>query len=109
MAGSCHSGAVRIAVPSPPTEVTECHCSICRRNAALWAYYPPALVMLSGPTGTYSWAPKDVTYHRCKVCGCLMMWQAFNKRYPHCGVNARMLDGFDLGAVSHIVEEDASV
>jgi hypothetical protein len=29
--------------------------------------------------------------------------------YPECAVNARVLDDFDLGAVTLIVEEDASV
>jgi hypothetical protein len=29
--------------------------------------------------------------------------------YPERGVNARMFDGFDLAAVSLIVEEDASI
>jgi hypothetical protein len=28
---SCHCGAVRLEIDSPPAEVTDCHCSICRR------------------------------------------------------------------------------
>jgi hypothetical protein len=29
--------------------------------------------------------------------------------YPECAVNARMLEGFDVAAVTLIVEDDASV
>ncbi len=109
MDGRCHCGAVRISVPSAPTEVTECHCSICRRYGALWAYYPVAQVTLSGATAIYAWGRRHVAYHRCEACGCVMAWRAFHEGYPECGVNARMLDAFDPAAVTHIVEDDASV
>ncbi len=109
MDGSCHCGTVRISVPSAPTEVTQCHCSICRRYGGLWAYYPVAQVTLTGPTATYSWGRKHIAYHRCQVCGCVMAWRAFHEGYPESGVNARMLDGLHLAQVTHIVEEDASV
>jgi hypothetical protein len=38
-----------------------------------------------------------------------MAWRAFHEGYPESGVNARMLDGFDLATVAHVVEDDASV
>lgn len=42
---SCHCGAVVLEVDdSPPVEVNDCHCSICRRYGALWAYYAPQRV-----------------------------------------------------------------
>ena len=109
MDGRCHCGAVRISVPSAPAQVTECHCSICRRYGALWAYYAVPLVVMTGPTVTYSWGRKSIAYHRCGVCGCVMAWRAIHEGYPESGVNARMLDGFDLAAVAHVVEDDASV
>ena len=48
--GRCHCGEVQVSVISAPAEVTECHCSICRRYAPLWAYYQTGDVQLSGPT-----------------------------------------------------------
>jgi hypothetical protein len=107
MKGSCHCGAVRIAVTSPPTDVTECHCSICRRYATLWAYYRISDVAMSGPTETYIWGRKHIAFHRCSTCGCVMSWMPLGD-YPECGVNARMLDGFELAAVNHLVEDDSS-
>lgn len=108
MEGSCHCGAVRISVPHAPAGVTECHCSICRRYAALWAYYPREDVTLSGPTQTYVHGRRRIAFHRCTSCGCVMAWLPLGA-YPECGVNARMLDGLDLATVERIVEDDASV
>ena len=41
VSASCHCGSVRLEVDAPPSEVTECNCSLCRRYGVLWAYYPP--------------------------------------------------------------------
>jgi len=46
---SCHCGAVRLEIDAPPSEVTECNCSICRRYGVLWAYYTPEQVRLLPP------------------------------------------------------------
>lgn len=53
---SCHCGAVRLEIDSPPpAEVNDCRCSICRRYGALWAYYAPERVRVLPPD-----APTDV-------------------------------------------------
>jgi len=106
--GRCHCGEVQVSVISAPAEVTECHCSICRRYAPLWTYYQTGDVLLSGPTDIYRWGRQHIDFHRCHQCGCVMAWMPRGD-YPECGINARMLDGFDLSAVSLIVEEDSSV
>ena len=106
--GSCHCGAVQVSVPRLPATVTECHCSICRRYGALWAYYRTDEVSFSGPTQVYVWGRKYVAFHRCGNCGCVVGWQPRGD-YPECSVNARMLDEFNLDAVTLVVEEDASV
>ncbi len=108
MDGTCHCGAVRVRVPAAPGTVTECRCSICRRIGALWAYYPAAAVIIEGPTVAYAWGRRRLAFHRCGVCGCVMGWRAFHAGYPECGVNARILEGLDLGAVARVVEDDAS-
>lgn len=55
MEGSCHCGAVRIAVARAPEWVGACNCSLCRRTGALMAYYPPAEVRIEGETAAYIW------------------------------------------------------
>lgn len=108
MNGSCHCGAVRLTVPKPPTEATQCGCSICRRYAGLWAYYPVGEVTISGPTDSYVWGRRGIEYRRCAECGCVVAWTP-RVAYPECGVNVRMLEGLDLAAVTVIVEDDASM
>ena len=39
--GSCHCGNMRIGVPSKPTWVADCNCSLCRRTAWRVAYFSP--------------------------------------------------------------------
>ncbi|MDR4307870.1 GFA family protein [Chelatococcus sambhunathii] len=108
MEGRCHCGAVRVTTPGPPPNVTECRCSICRRYGALWAYYPVDAVAIEGATETYVWGRRHLAFHRCEVCGCVVAWLP-RGAYPECGINARMLEGFDAFAAERIVEEDASI
>ncbi|KAI3391977.1 hypothetical protein diail_6384 [Diaporthe ilicicola] len=35
----CHCGRISVEVPSLPTKINECRCSICYRYGAMWAYY----------------------------------------------------------------------
>jgi hypothetical protein len=105
--GRCHCGGVTLSVPGPPAEVTQCGCSICRRIGALWAYYPVGQVAIRGETHDYVWGRRYITFRRCAQCGCVIAWTPRGV-HPECGVNARMLDGFDLGSARLIVEEDAS-
>ncbi len=108
MQGKCHCGQVQVSVPHPPSSVTECHCSICRRYGALWAYYRVEDVTVTGITGVYVWGRKRIAFHHCGKCGCVIAWLPQGD-YPECGVNARMLDGLDLETVALVVEKDASV
>jgi hypothetical protein len=96
--GSCHCGAVRIEVACAPEEVTECNCSICRRNGTLWAYYRPAEVSIEGPTETYVWGDRMLALHRCGTCGCVTHWRAFDEAYDRMGVHARLFDPEVLAA-----------
>jgi hypothetical protein len=99
---------VHVSVPDLPAKVTECRCTICRRYGALWAYYRKEDVALSGPTDVYVWGRRRIVFHRCSNCGCIVGWLPLGA-YPECGINARVLDGFDLSAASIVVEDDASV
>ncbi|MBV9331122.1 MAG: GFA family protein, partial [Alphaproteobacteria bacterium] len=69
---SCHCGAVRMQIDeAPPEFLTDCNCSICRRNGGLWAYFGTDQVKLAAPQGTdvYVWGDKMIEFHRCRTCG----------------------------------------
>jgi hypothetical protein len=92
---SCHCGAVRIEIDTPPETVTDCNCSICRRYGVLWAYYSPKAVRVtpeSGATDIYMWNDRWIEFHRCKACGCVTHWAPVDKSYDRMGVNARLMD-----------------
>jgi hypothetical protein len=91
---TCHCGAVSLEIAQPPTEVTDCNCSICRRYGVLWAYYAPAQVRLppAAATDTYMWDDKSIRFHRCRVCGCVSHWSPVDPAVDRMGVNARLMD-----------------
>jgi hypothetical protein len=91
---SCHCGAVRLEIETPPETVTDCNCSICRRTGVLWAYYSPTLVrIVSSGRGTdiYMWDDKSIEFHRCGHCGCVTHWAPVDKSVDRMGVNARLM------------------
>ncbi|OLN81447.1 Centromere protein V 2 [Colletotrichum chlorophyti] len=77
--GSCHCGAVTLALMSKPLDETfggttaECNCSVCVRNGYRWAYPDTKCVVLfaSDPThiGRYSFARHVLNKTFCTVCG----------------------------------------
>jgi hypothetical protein len=89
---TCHCGAVRIEVETPPQTVTSCNCSICRRTGGLFAYYSPKQVRVGpGATDIYIWGDRSLELHRCKVCGCVTHWSPIDKTLDRMGVNARLM------------------
>jgi hypothetical protein len=89
---SCVCGAVRLAISRAPDELVDCNCSICRRYAALWAYYPlKDVIVPAGLTDVFMLGPKKIEFHRCKICGCVTHWSPRDRR-DEMGVNARMMD-----------------
>lgn len=90
---SCHCGAVRLVVQEAPEYLVDCNCSICRRNAALWAFYDLSTVQQSGhPENTvaYVWGERSIRTLHCKTCGCTTHWEALDSaRSTRVGLNAR--------------------
>jgi hypothetical protein len=109
LTASCHCGAVRVDVPEPPAEATDCKCSICGRYGVLWAYYDPAHVCVTSEPGAideYVWGRKAPRFMRCRGCGCVMGWQPIlpieGKRM---GVNARNFEPGVLAAARVVILE----
>ncbi|MBJ3786335.1 GFA family protein [Devosia sediminis] len=91
--GTCHCGAVSITVPAPPSEITHCNCSLCRRYGVLWAYYQMAEVTIETKgTDTYAWGGRNVDFHRCTKCGCVTHWWPRKAGRDRLGINIRLFD-----------------
>ena len=91
--GSCHCGAVRLTLPAAPDKATACNCSICRRLAGLWVYYPLGSVRIEGHpehTTEYVWGDRTLRTFRCKTCGIATHWEPLAPRPgDRHGVNLR--------------------
>lgn len=107
--GSCHCGAVTIAVPAPPPTVVQCNCSLCRKLGWLVAYYDRAEVSIEGETEPYMTGEKWMKFRHCRQCGVTIHWEpapGYEDRglgpdelaflTTKIGVNARLLDGFGV-------------
>ena len=92
---SCHCGAVRIDVARKPRQLTRCTCSICRRYAALWAYYTRKSVQIHskpGATRAYLWGDRSIEFHHCKRCGCVTHYESVEKGpNSRIAINGRLL------------------
>ncbi|KAI2624252.1 glutathione-dependent formaldehyde-activating enzyme [Hypoxylon sp. NC1633] len=75
--GSCHCGAVKLALKSKPLDktfterVVECNCSICNRLGAVWLYPKKDQVEVEGEEhlATYLFNTKLSGKAFCKICG----------------------------------------
>lgn len=77
MDGSCHCGAVHWRYEGVPKAATTCNCSICRRHGALWAYGfegEGERFKLTGETSAYAWNNRNLAFHFCPTCACVVAW-----------------------------------
>ncbi|SHF41729.1 Uncharacterized conserved protein [Loktanella atrilutea] len=95
----CHCGQVTLTLPSLPRDLNQCSCSICRRYGALWAYFPPAQVRISGATQAYIWGERTIALHRCDICGVLTHWASRDTDRAKMGVNMQNADPALLAAI----------
>jgi hypothetical protein len=99
---SCHCGAIRFEVETPPPDVNDCNCSVCRRHGALWGYYQRPQVRFAadnGQTDAYIWGDRMLALHRCRACGIISHWIATDPAYERMGVNARLMPPEVLAAI----------
>ena len=95
--GSCHCGAVRIEVPTAPEWIGSCNCHNCRKTGWLVAYYPDdGKVHVSGETAQYVHGDRMIAFLHCPTCACGVQWVSTGESYGRVGVNARLLDRFEL-------------
>ncbi len=90
--GSCHCGAINIAIEDDPVEASECNCSICRRTGALWTYASPARVAVTGEGIGYVQGDRMLTLFHCSTCGVITHWSPVDPDYDRMGINLRLFD-----------------
>ena len=100
LTATCHCGAVSIEMISKPETLTQCTCSVCRRYAALWAYYTRSTATAIFDTGAvtaYVWNDRMIEFYHCKNCGCLTHYEGIDKTPDdRIAVNFRMLGPADF-------------
>lgn len=99
LTAKCHCGRINVEIPSLPTKMNECRCSICYRYGAMWGYYryenvnvvvnahatrsaaqdhPPAKEVGQDGKSLQYYVRDDTEGHLgfyfCGNCGCLTHW-----------------------------------
>lgn len=87
-----------------PKSAIPCGCNLCRRYAALWAYaYEDEGGHVTGETQAWACGFKDITYHSCRVCGCVTHFRAVERNDEgrrRIGVNLRLADPEQVGQLA---------
>jgi hypothetical protein len=101
-AGTCHCGAVRIAVTMPPPEKAfACNCSICSRSGWLLAFVSDSdLHVDAGPDALsdYLFGKKQTHHLFCRTCGVRCFSRGTDgEGKAYVAVNLRCLSGLELG------------
>ena len=102
LSGQCHCGAVRVTIPAAPDYINDCNCSLCITRSAVWGYYSPTDVMITGETRSYVRADLPspaLATHWCAHCGTTTHWAALDPAYDRMGINMRLFDPTDYAGV----------
>ena len=95
MIGGCPCGGVAITVPRKPEYLNSCDCTLCFRLGALWGYFDPAEVSVTGETRAFVRDDIEVWLQTnfCPTCSAVVSWTARRDLgRPRMGVNMRLFD-----------------
>ena len=110
----CHCGRVRIQLPSKPTRLLECHCTVCYKYGALWAYFPrnEPVIKIADDATLVPYIREDtagnISFNRCSYCGCMVCWlgeKGFSGPTHKMGVNCRMLTESEIEGIEKKVSK----
>ncbi|KAK4211351.1 Mss4-like protein [Rhypophila decipiens] len=104
LTGSCHCGRISITIPSKPSRINQCHCTVCYKLGALWGYFPKSSVTIIEKDGATrnkylreDLAPEEfesISFDSCSVCGTLTNWSRAPAKdtdeHAKMGVNMRV-------------------
>jgi hypothetical protein len=101
--GGCHCGAVRYEVDVDASSAIECNCSHCQSKGLLLAFAGEDQFRLKsgeGNLGEYQFNKRRIHHLFCKTCGVESFARGTGPDgKPMVAINARALDGVDLGAI----------
>jgi hypothetical protein len=101
--GSCHCGKVRYEVDMALETVMECNCSNCSRLGYLLTFVPEAqfkLLQGGDELSDYTFNRHSIHHVFCKTCGVHSFARGSDgKGNAMAAINARCLDGVDLGSL----------
>ena len=104
--GSCHCGAIRFAVEGTLGKVLECNCSICSRKGSLLWFVPRKDFRLQTPekdVSTYTFNKHVIAHKFCARCGIAPYALGVDpKGNEMAAINARCLEGVDLGTLERV-------
>ena len=116
LTATCHCGRVCVQIPFKPASLNECHCTVCYKYGALWAYFPRAKVVITTASDTtlQSYIRDDnadgnLEFVRCAHCGCMVCWRGVGayaatadpeEDTGKMGVNCRMLPEKEIEGIA---------
>jgi hypothetical protein len=99
MKGTCPCGGVSVELPRKPEYLNSCDCTLCFRLGALWGYFDPAEVIVTGETRAFTRSDIEVWLQTnfCPTCSAVVSWTAVRELdRPRMGVNMRLFDPDEL-------------
>lgn len=116
LTATCHCGRVEVQLPSKPTKLNECHCTVCYKYGALWAYFPRSDVLVTTAADTKlqayirddKGADGDISFNRCGHCGCMVIWWGEGEHAGpehKMGVNCRMLPKDEIEGIERKISK----
>ncbi|CAD5110100.1 GFA family protein [Zestomonas carbonaria] len=101
--GGCHCGRISFSVSGEIDKLLACNCSLCSKRGGLLWFVGREQLTLDSPKAdelpTYRFNTRRVAHHFCDVCGCSPFSEAPGSGGKEmAAVNARCLEGVDLGA-----------
>lgn len=104
---TCLCGQARVETAKTPDYLNECNCTLCSKSGAVWAYYDPSEITVSGTTLGYSRTDKEdpgAEIRFCPTCGStthFVLTDSAVAKFGNtvAGVNMRLADERELAGV----------
>lgn len=102
--GSCHCGKIAFEFDGDIAEVMDCNCSMCQRRGGLLWFTSPDHFRLKTPrdeVSTYHFNRHAIDHHFCATCGVAPFSEGKTRKGDAMVmINARCVEGIDLGALT---------
>lgn len=110
--GGCHCGAVRFKCEADLSTVLECNCSHCSKKGFLLVFVPKTQFELTrgeDRVTEYRFNTHKIAHQFCSACG--VQAHGYGKMpdgTETVAINARCIDGVDIGALNRVPYDGAN-